>query len=235
MTKVDERIPGYSYGTSEVAKSPVSVQDLEGLKTSAGFTKEDERYLRMAGRVLADQTKQIVEHWRSRIIANNPNLARHSRTPEGNPIPQYLANSNLRFEQWILDTCDRPYDQDWIDYQQEIALRHTSAKKNKVDGVRSTTYVPLRDVLAFMAVMNETIKPYLAAKGNSAGEVDKMHQAWCKSISPCNCRWLFGSHPIPNRDNHQNSGDMSAGHVSQVLQDRNRDDSKQLKQRLDRN
>jgi hypothetical protein len=29
--------------------------------------------------------------------------------------------------------------------------------------------------------MNDTIKPYLAAKGNSAEEVDKMHRAWCKS------------------------------------------------------
>jgi Protoglobin len=182
MTKVDQSIPGYSYAAPEVAKSPVSVQDLEQLKTSAEFTKEDERYLRLAGKVLADQTREIVEHWRSRIIANNPNLARHSRTLEGDPIPQYLANSNLRFEQWILDTCERPYDQDWINYQQEIALRHTSSKKNKVDGVRSTPFVPLRDVLAFIAVMNETIKPYLAAKGNSAEEVDKMHRAWCKSM-----------------------------------------------------
>jgi hypothetical protein len=61
-------------------------------------------------------------------------------------------------------------------------LRHTSLKKNKVDGVRSTPYVPLRDIIAFTAVMNETIKPYLAAKGHSVEEVDKMHRAWCKSL-----------------------------------------------------
>jgi hypothetical protein len=132
--------------------------------------------------VLADQTKQIVDHWRGGIIARIPNLARHSQTPEGNAIPEYLAASNLRFQQWILDTCLRPYDQDWINYQQEIALRHTSAKKNKTDGVRSTSYVPLRDIIAFVAVMSETIKPYLAAKGHSADEVDKMHRAWTKSL-----------------------------------------------------
>jgi hypothetical protein len=182
MKKVSEHIPGYSYGTAEVARSPVSMRELDDLKISAGFTDEDQRYLRLAGEVLRDQTKQIVDHWRSSIIASIPNLARHSRTPEGNPIPEYLANSNLRFGQWILDTCLRPYDQDWINYQQEIALRHTSLKKNKVDGVRSTPYVPLRDVIAFTAVMNETIRPYLAAKGNSPEEVDKMHRAWCKSI-----------------------------------------------------
>jgi Protoglobin len=190
MKKIAEQMPGYSYGAAAVATSPVSMLDLESLKISAGFTQEDQHFLRLAGEVLTNQTRQIVEHWRSHIIANIPNLARHSRTPQGEPIPEYLAASNLRFEQWILDTCLRPYDQDWINYQQEIALRHTSAKKNKVDGVQSTSYVPLRDIIAFTAVMNETIKPYLAAKGNSAEEVDKMHQAWCKSIQMQLALWV---------------------------------------------
>ena len=175
-------IPGYSYGDSDVGTSPVSMREFEQLKISAGFTQEDERYLRLAGEVLADQTEKVVQHWRSGIIASIPNLARHSRTPQGDPLPEYLARSNRRFEQWILDTCLRPYDQDWLNYQHEIALRHTSVKKNQVDGVRSTSYVPLRDVIAFIAVMNETIKPYLAAKGHSGEEVDKMHKAWCRSL-----------------------------------------------------
>jgi hypothetical protein len=190
MTKDLEKIPGYTYGAPEVATSQVSLEDLERLKTNAGFTAEDERYLRLAGGVLSDQTAQIVHHWRSTIIAGIPNLARHSRTPEGDPIPEYLANSNRRFEQWILDTCLRPYDQDWINYQQEIARRHTSAKKNNVDGVRSTPYVPLRDVLAFIAVINETVKPYLAAKGHAAEEVEKMHSAWCKSMQLQMALWI---------------------------------------------
>jgi hypothetical protein len=181
MKKVAEHIHGYTYGMAEVGYSPVSMQELEQLKTSVGFTEEDRHYLRLAGEVLADQTKQLVDHWRNGIIASIPNLARHSRTPEGNAIPDYTAKSGLRFQQWILDTCLRPYDQDWINYQQEIALRHTSLKKNRVDGVRSTPHVPLRDIIAFLAVMNDTIKPFLAAKGNSAFEVEGMHRAWCKS------------------------------------------------------
>jgi hypothetical protein len=51
-----------------------------------------------------------------------------------------------------------------------------------VDSVQSTPYVPLRDIIAFIAVMNETIKPYLAAKGHSAQEVEQMHSAWCNSL-----------------------------------------------------
>lgn len=182
MKKVADHIHGYTYGADDVPASPVSLQDLENLKITVGFTAEDERYLKIAGEVLAGQTEEIVRHWRSGIIAGIPHLARHSRTPEGDPIPEYLGQSNFRFQQWILDTCLRPYDQDWLNYQQEIALRHTSLKKNKTDGVRSTPHVPLRDIIAFVAVMNETIKPYLAAKGHAPEEVERLHRAWCKSL-----------------------------------------------------
>jgi hypothetical protein len=190
MTRIAADLQGYSYGAAEIPRSSVSLEALAELKVSAGFTDEDERFLRVAGQVLGDQTERIVHHWRSQIIAGIPNLARHSRTPEGEAIPEYLERSNARFQQWILDTCLRPYDQAWIDYQQEIALRHTAVKKNIVDGVRSTPYVPLRDVIAFLGVMNETIKPYLAAKGNSVDDVEKMHAAWCKSIQIQLALWI---------------------------------------------
>ena len=190
MNRIAESIPGYSYGESSVPPSSVSIRDLENLKVSAGFTDEDEGWLRMAGEVLADQTAEIVAHWRAGIIAGIPHLARHSRTPEGEALPDYLAKSNLRFQQWILDTCLRPYDGDWLAYQQEIGRRHTRLKKNQVDGVRSTAYVPLQDVIAFVAVMNETIKPYLAAKGHSGEDVQKMHSAWCKSMQMQLAIWI---------------------------------------------
>ena len=180
MKKVAEQISGYTYGSADA--SPVSLQDLENLKISVGWTGEDERYRHMAGEVLADQTKPLVDHWRRGIIGKIPNLVRHSRTPDGEPIPDYQTKSGLRFEQWVLDTCFRPYNQDWLNYQHEIALRHTSLKKNLTDGVDSTPHVPLRDIIAFIAVMNETIKPYLSAKGHTAEDVEKMHRAWTKSL-----------------------------------------------------
>jgi hypothetical protein len=181
MKKVCEHIPGYSYAEVDVPPSPVSMRELDDLKATVGFTDEDARYLRLAGEVLADQAKDLAEHWRG-IIAGIPNLARHSRDREGRAIPEYSSNSSLRLQQWVLDTCLRPYDEDWLKYQMEIAARHTTTKKNKVDGVQSTPFVPLRDVIGFVAVMNETIKPYLAAKSHPADEVERMHRAWCKSL-----------------------------------------------------
>ena len=182
MAEVVKGMSGYSYGTAEVSLSPVSLDQLEALKLTVGFTPQDVELLRRAGEVLKSQTTQIVLHWRSGIIAGIPNLARHSRSTDGDPLPTYLAGSNLRFEQWILDTCLRPYDQDWLNYQQEIALRHTSVKKNQTDAVASTPFVPFHDIAAFVATMNDTIKPYLAAAGDSNQDVEAMHRAWCKSV-----------------------------------------------------
>ena len=178
---VAEEIPSYTYGTAEVATSPVSLKELEQLKQSVGFTTEDEKYLRLAGDVLGDQTKELVDRWRG-VIAQAPHLAKHSRDLNGKPIAQYSERSGLRFQQWILDTCFRPYDQDWLNYQQEIALRHTALKKNQADAVESTPFVPLRDVMAFTAVINDTVKPFLAKKGHNSAEVERMHRAWCKSL-----------------------------------------------------
>jgi hypothetical protein len=47
------------------------------LKVSAGFTEEDQRY--DGSPVLADQTKQIVDHWRGGVIASIAALAIGSR------------------------------------------------------------------------------------------------------------------------------------------------------------
>lgn len=183
-TKIAEDIPGYTYGKPGVARSPITPKGLELLKQSVGFTDEDERYLRTAGEVLAEQTEKLVERWRA-VISAHLHLAQYSKRPDGQPDPHYSHDSGLRFQQWILDTCLRAFDQDWLNYQQEIALRHTSVKKNQTDNVESVKSIPLRYVVGFLGIINdaEIIKPFLAAgQGHSAKEVDRMYQAWCKSV-----------------------------------------------------
>ncbi len=88
-----------------------------------------------------------------------------------------------RFGQWILDTCRRPYNQEWLDYQQEIALRHTPEKKNVTDNANSVDNIPLRYVIAFIYPVTATLRPFLAKKGHSADQVEAMYQAWFKSVT----------------------------------------------------
>ena len=180
---VAKEIPGYNYGSVEVARSSITLQDLKELKQSAGFSESDEQWLRRAGEILADQTKAMVDQWRG-VISAHPHLANYSLRPDGQKDPHYSEAGGVRFQQWILDTCLRPYDQDWLNYQQEIALRHTSLKKNQTDNVESAPTIRLRDVIAFTAVINDPniLKPFLSAKGITEADVEKMHQAWCKSL-----------------------------------------------------
>lgn len=171
-------IPGYSYGSAAVAKSPVALEELAKLEQAVGLTDEDRRYLRMAGDVLEDQAEAVVDCWRG-IIGQQPHLAFYSQGPDAEA---YKVAVKRRFVQWVLDTCRRPHDKAWLDYQEEIGLRHTRVKKNLTDNAQTPPHIPLRYVLAFTANMNATIRPFLAKKGHAAEDVDRMHEAWCKAV-----------------------------------------------------
>lgn len=173
-------IPGYTYATT-VALSPLTADDFEHLKQSVLFSEEDVRYLRQAGEVLVDQIENVLDVWYG-FVASHPHLVYYFSDGRGNPNGEYLGAVRQRFGQWILDTCNRPYDQTWLNYQQEIGLRHHRTKKNQIDGVESVPHIPLRYLIAFIYPITATIKPFLAKKGHSDEAVEKMHQAWFKSL-----------------------------------------------------
>jgi hypothetical protein len=176
-----ERIEGYTFGTEEAARSPLSLADLDRLKATVNLTEADERYLRMAGDVLADQAHEMVDTWRE-LIGVHAFLAHYSAKPGGGPNPDYSEASEPRFAQWVIDVCRRPYDQAWLDYQQEIGLRHTRAKKNQTDHAESPDHIPMRYLLAFTAPILTTTKGFLSRKGHSAADVERMHDAWTKAV-----------------------------------------------------
>jgi hypothetical protein len=175
------QIPGYDYGKATVARSPVSDEDLRKLEEATLFTEEDARYLRMAGEVLADQVEQVLDLWYG-FVGSHPHLVYYFSGPDGQPDANYLAAVRRRFGQWILDTCRRPHDRAWLDYAEEIGLRHHRTKKNQTDKVNSVPHIPLRYLIAFIAPITLTIRDFLAAKGHSREDVDRMHWAWPKAV-----------------------------------------------------
>jgi hypothetical protein len=187
-----QTIPGYTYGTAEAARSPVSMEEFADLQKATMFTEEDVRYLRMAGEVLADQVEDILDLWYG-WVGSQPHLVYYFSGPDGQPDMNYLQAVRRRFGQWILDTCNRPYDRDWLNYQHEIGLRHHRAKKNQTDGVRSVPHIPMRYLVAFIYPITATIKPFLTKKGHSPEDVEKMHQAWTKSVIMQVALWC---HPL---------------------------------------
>jgi len=177
----DQReIDGYNYASSAIGRSPVSMHELTLLIQAVDLGEEDRHWLRRAAEVLADQTGEVVDAWRE-IIAANPHLACYYGNHEGVTDLAYKARVTERFKQWILDVCLRPYDQAWLDYQHEIGLRHTHLAKNRVDHANALPHIPLRYLIAFTAVINDRIKPFLT-KDVSPIEAEAMHRAWCKRV-----------------------------------------------------
>lgn len=175
-------IPGYTYGQKSLAHAPYTPQDLESLKKVMLFTEEDVRYLRMSKAILADQTEAILDVWYG-FVASTPELVvffKNNKT--GAPDGAYLDAVRKRFGRWILDTADANYDQAWLDYQYEIGLRHTVPKKNQTDKADSVPSVNFRYLSALTIPVTTTLKPFLAKKGASAVDVEKMHAAWVKSV-----------------------------------------------------
>lgn len=182
MVEERGRIPGYGFGEPGTAESPLGVEDLGLLKRTVLFGEEDEKYLALAGDVLEDQVEDVLDLWYG-FVGSHPHLIRYFAGSDGQPDEEYLGRVRGRFGRWILDTCRRAYDQEWLDYQQEIALRHTRAKKNRTDGATGTPdHIGLRYMIAFIYPITATIKPFLANKGHADEEVDKMHDAWFKSV-----------------------------------------------------
>jgi hypothetical protein len=174
--------PGYTFGTREVPRSPLTMADLALLQQALLFGEEDVRSLRMSQHVLADQVEAILDVWYG-FVAAHPHLVHYfGRRADGQPDGEYLAAVRKRFARWILDTAAANYDQAWLDYQYEIGRRHHRSGKNRTDGAASVDHIHFRYLPAFIYPITATLKPFLAKQGHSAEEVEKMHQAWIKSV-----------------------------------------------------
>ena len=78
--------------------------------------------------------------------------------------------------------CTRPFDQKWLDYQREIGLRHTPAKKNSTDGRQTPSLVPLRYLLAFVVPVLSSVHVHLRNAAASPKEAERLQTAWTKAV-----------------------------------------------------
>jgi hypothetical protein len=185
-------IPGYTYGTDAVPRSPVSLGELELLRATLLLGEDDLAALRRSGDLLAGRVEEILDVWYG-FVGANPHLLAAFSGPDGQPDQAYLAAVRRRFSRWILDTARADYDQAWLDYQHEIGLRHHRSGKNRTDGARAADHIPLRYVLALLVPITTTLKPFLAEGGATPDEVEAMHQAWVKAVL---LQVILWSHPF---------------------------------------
>lgn len=179
---------GYTYDDPNLARSPISPDDLAALHASVLWTDDDAQALRRAGEVLAPQTEAILDVWYG-FVGANAHLVAAFAGADGQPDATYLAAVRQRFGRWIIDLCTRPHDERWLAYQEEIARRHTTSK-GRTDNVASTAaYVPLRDLIALVVPITLTIQQFIGADGADPDEIEARYQAWFKAVTLTVALW----------------------------------------------
>ncbi len=178
---VNHQIDGYTFGQASTPASPISMDELRQLEAATGWSDEDAAWLKIAAETLVPQAEAMVDAWRS-VIGSLPQLAASFVGLDGKPDEHYKASVKPRFVQWISDLCLRPHDQDWLNYQEEIGLRHTPAQKNQTDHTQTPSVVPQRYLLGFTAVVITSVAGFLARSGRPDEDVDRMQEAWTRGV-----------------------------------------------------
>lgn len=173
-------IPGYDYGTAKSAISPVSESDLSELEQTAGWSSDDADVLARHGDLFRARAEAMVDSWRA-VIGSQRHLAHWFVKPDGDPDDAYKASVKRRFVQWVVDVALRPHDRDWLNYQQEIGLRHIPAKKNKTDGAHTPPVVPFRFLLAFVPMVLP-IRQFFAEAIEDEAELKRLEDAWMRAV-----------------------------------------------------
>lgn len=173
-------LPGYAFGTAQSAISPVSVEELRLLEQTVGWSEVDAVVLQRHADLISQQAESMVNRWRS-LIGGQPHLSQWFAGPDGTTDEAYKARVKRRFVQWVVDVAVRPHDRDWLNYQEEIGLRHTPAKKNATDGGATPPVVPLRYVVGFVAVVLP-VREFFADVIREETELQRLQDAWSRAV-----------------------------------------------------
>jgi hypothetical protein len=82
----------------------------------------------------------------------------------------------------LIAPVGRAVKQAWLDYQEEIGLRHTRKKKNRTDSAHTPPLVPLRYLIAFGDVVATATRKFFVDAGVRDEDVHKLEGAWSKPV-----------------------------------------------------
>jgi len=180
MREANVNIAGYDYGQPSVARSPLSIEELRELEQTVGWSDADAETLRRHVDIFRRHAEEMVDAWRA-VIAAQPHLIKWFFGPDGSRDAEYAAKVKPRFVRWVVDVATRTHDRAWLDYQEEIGLRHTPAKKNVTDHRHTPDLVPLRYILAFVPVVTIGSRPFFA-RYLDGEELHQLEDAWSKAV-----------------------------------------------------
>lgn len=173
-------IPGYDFGKPISGVSPLTNEELGQLEQTVGWNETDAAVLEHHADLFRHGAEAMVDSWRA-VIGAQPHLAHWFTNPQGEPDADYKARVKRRFVQWVIDVATRPHDRDWLNYQEEIGLRHIPTKKNKTDGEQTPSVVPLRYLVSFIAIVLP-IRQFFVNDIKDTEELEAVESAWTNAV-----------------------------------------------------
>ena len=140
--------------------------------------------LRMSLEVLRPQVEDVLDVWYG-FVGSTPHLLDRTSAirSTGEPDGDYLAAVRASGSGSGSSTPpSAEYDEEWLAWQHEIGLRHHSTKKNRTDGGKGPSIVHFSHMVALTIPVTTTLRPFLEKGDHTPEEVDRMHQAWVKSV-----------------------------------------------------
>ncbi|HEX5460193.1 MAG TPA: protoglobin domain-containing protein [Steroidobacteraceae bacterium] len=174
-------IPGYDYGRPTAARSPLSPAELREIEQATGWSDADAQVLRRHEQIFVHRAESMVDHWRSILGSQHP-LVKSFAGPDGKRDDEYAGKVKARFVRWVVDVAQRPHDEAWLNYQEEIGLRHMPAKKNETDHGHTPPVVELRFLLAFATVVTLSARKFFIESGVTGEELESLMEAWSRAV-----------------------------------------------------
>lgn len=176
----NEHIPGYDFGKPTIAESTLTDEELRQMQQTVGWNETDGSVLERHADLFRNHAEAMVDSWRA-VIGAQPHLTHWFTNSQGQADDDYKARVKRRFVQWVVDVATRPHDRDWLNYQEEIGLRHTPAKKNKTDDKHTPPVVPMRYLVGFIPIVLP-IRRFFVNEIKNARELEALESAWTKAV-----------------------------------------------------
>jgi len=174
------QIKGYIYGSQEVPKLKITKQELEQLLDSALWTNEDEENRKILGEIIKENMNEILNKIVS-YFGSREYLIYYFKDKQGvTTITEYVNNTVDRLAQWLLDICFRPIDENFVNYQYLIGIRHTYDGKGKADNIESIQHIPMRYMITCIFSVTSVLKEYIEKKLEDPKLVDRLYNTWFK-------------------------------------------------------
>ncbi len=142
------------------------------------FSQDDERALRSAWRILRGQTDDYLDVVLGVVAAYPPLVGALMDSVGGHGLETSAETARQRFRRWLFETCNLPRDPPWL----RQLHAQPPAPEASANQASAETLPHFRYLIALVYPVVAAARPFLAAGGRNAVEIEQMQYALLKAI-----------------------------------------------------